>query len=71
MYLTANMYTASGSFAYAKIRILKKSELYDPATTTLTFQDIWNLKTKTARWPVRFTRRKSVAAWATAIPPEF
>jgi len=45
VYLTANMFDVSSNvLQYAKIRILKKSELYNPATTTLTFQDIWNLK---------------------------
>ncbi len=45
VYLTANMFNVSSNvLQYAKIRILKKSELYNPATTTLTFQDIWNLK---------------------------
>ncbi|MBV6464874.1 MAG: hypothetical protein PGMFKBFP_00139 [Anaerolineales bacterium] len=45
VYLTANMFDVSSNvLQYAKIRILKKSELYNPAAATLTFQDIWNLK---------------------------
>lgn len=45
VYLTANMFNVfSNILQYAKIRILKKSELYNPATTTLTFQDIWDLR---------------------------
>lgn len=44
VYLSGNMYNFSNSFQYAKIRILKKSDLYNAATTTLNWQDIWNLK---------------------------
>lgn len=44
VYLTANMFNAADVFQYAKIRILKKAELYTPATTTLTFQDLWDLR---------------------------
>jgi hypothetical protein len=44
VYLTANMYTRLNTLQYAKIRILKKSELYNPATVTLTYQDIWDLQ---------------------------
>ena len=44
IYLTANMFnTATAVQQYAKVRILKKSELYNPATTALTYQDIWDL----------------------------
>jgi hypothetical protein len=44
VYLSGNMYSQGGSFQYGKIRVLKKSELYNTATTTLTFKDLWNLK---------------------------
>jgi hypothetical protein len=44
VYLSGNMYNFSNAFQYAKIRILKKSDLYNAATTTLNWQDIWNLK---------------------------
>ncbi|MBL8177063.1 MAG: hypothetical protein JNK48_20485, partial [Bryobacterales bacterium] len=45
VYLATDMLTAfSPTFQYSKIRILKKSELYNPATTTLTYQDIWDLR---------------------------
>lgn len=44
VYLTANMFSVSNRFQYAKVRILKKSELYNTATKTLTYQDIWDLK---------------------------
>jgi hypothetical protein len=45
VYLAGNLFNpGSGSFLYGKIRVLKKSELYNPATTTLTFADAWNLK---------------------------
>lgn len=43
VYMTGNMFGFSG-LQYAKLRILKKSELYNPATTTLTFKDIIDLK---------------------------
>jgi hypothetical protein len=43
VYLTGNMFGFSG-LQYAKLRILKKSELYNPATTTLTFRDIIDLR---------------------------
>lgn len=42
IYLTANMFNA-GVLQYAKVRILKKSEVYNPAVTALTYQDIWDL----------------------------
>ena len=45
VYLAGNLFSpGSGSFLYGKIRVLKKSELYDSATTTLTYNDAWNLK---------------------------
>jgi S-layer homology domain len=45
VYLTGNFYRPNSDIlVYAKIRILKKSELYNPATTTLTYQDIWGMK---------------------------
>ncbi|MBL8211366.1 MAG: S-layer homology domain-containing protein [Bryobacterales bacterium] len=44
VYLTGNMFDALGDLVYAKLRILKKSELYNPTTTTLTYRDIVNLK---------------------------
>ncbi|MBL8212431.1 MAG: S-layer homology domain-containing protein [Bryobacterales bacterium] len=45
VYLTANMINpADSTVQYAKIRILKKSELYNPNTTTLTHLDLWDLR---------------------------
>ena len=45
LYITSNMFSfGTGTFQYAKIRILKKSELYSSSTTALTYQDIFNLK---------------------------
>lgn len=44
VYLTGNMYNAFNTLQYAKIRILKKSELYNPNSTAVTYQDIWDLK---------------------------
>lgn len=41
VYLSGNMYSASsGAFQYAKVRVLKKTDLYNPALTTLPFQEI-------------------------------
>ncbi len=44
VYLTGNMLNALGTLQYAKLRILKKTELYNPASTAVTFQDIWDLR---------------------------
>lgn len=44
VYLTGNMFSFLNVLQYAKLRIYKKSELYNPATTTLTFRDIWDMK---------------------------
>ena len=40
IYLSGNMYNVSGNFQYAKMRVLKKSDVYNPATTTLPYQEI-------------------------------
>ena len=45
VYLTANMFSAvTNQVQYAKVRLLKMVELYNPGTTTLTYQDIFNLQ---------------------------
>lgn len=46
VYLTANMFDGSFpfDFLYAKLRIFKKSELYNPATATLSWIDIDDLR---------------------------
>jgi len=44
VYLTGNMFDALGAFHYSKVRILKKSELYNPATQALTYRDLWDLR---------------------------
>ena len=40
IYLSGNMFNVSVNLQYAKVRILKKSDVYNPATTTIsgTFQ---------------------------------
>lgn len=43
VYLTGNMFS-SQTFVYAKVRVLKKSELYNAATTALTWRDFWDLR---------------------------
>lgn len=40
IYLSGNMFNVSSIFQYAKIRVIKKSDLYNPATTTLPYQEI-------------------------------
>jgi hypothetical protein len=40
IYLSGNMFNSAGAFQYAKIRVVKKSDLYNPATTTLPYQEI-------------------------------
>jgi hypothetical protein len=46
IYLSGNMYNVSGVFQYAKIRVLKKSDVYNPATTTLPYQEIGSVTAK-------------------------
>jgi len=43
VYLAGNMFSPT-QFQYAKIRVLKKSELYNPSTTTLSFTDAYNMQ---------------------------
>jgi len=40
IYLSGNMFNGPNNFQYAKIRVVKKSDLYNPATTTLPYQEI-------------------------------
>jgi hypothetical protein len=45
LYVTSNQFSfVSFTFQYAKLRIIKKSDLYNLTTTTLPYQDIFNLK---------------------------
>jgi len=43
VYLSGNMYNSDQAFQYAKIRVLLKSDLYNPAATTLPYQDLFQL----------------------------
>jgi hypothetical protein len=43
VYLTGNLFSPL-SFQYAKIRVVRKSDLYNSAATTLPFTDYWNLQ---------------------------
>jgi len=44
VYVTTNQFSFSAfTFQYAKVRIIRKSDLYNPATTTLPYQDIFKL----------------------------
>ncbi|HEV3196349.1 MAG TPA: S-layer homology domain-containing protein, partial [Bryobacteraceae bacterium] len=40
VYLSGNMYSVSGLFQYAKVRVLKKSDVYNPAATSLPYQEL-------------------------------
>ncbi|MBL8228820.1 MAG: S-layer homology domain-containing protein [Bryobacterales bacterium] len=44
VYLTGNMFDAFDTFRYAKLRILKKTELYNPATTALNYRELIDLR---------------------------
>jgi hypothetical protein len=47
IYLGGNLFSPasiSGTFQYAKIRVLKKSEVYNPSSTSISYSDIWNLQ---------------------------
>jgi hypothetical protein len=46
IYLSGNMFNTAGNFQYAKIRVVKKSDLYNPATTTLPYQEIGSAQGK-------------------------
>jgi hypothetical protein len=46
IYLSGNMYNVSGIFQYAKIRVVKKSDIYNPATTTLPYQEFGSVTAK-------------------------
>jgi hypothetical protein len=43
VYLAGNMYNPNQAFQYAKIRVLPKSDLYNPASTSLPYQDVYKL----------------------------
>jgi hypothetical protein len=45
VYVTTNQFGLSDFlFKYAKVRIFRKTELYNPATVTLPYQDLFNMK---------------------------
>ncbi len=44
IYLTSNNFSFGGSYNYAKIRVLKKSELYASNPGEVEWADFWNLK---------------------------
>lgn len=45
VYITANMFSFSGSYQYAKIRVIRKSELYwSGSGSSLTWSDWWNMQ---------------------------
>jgi hypothetical protein len=46
IYLSGNMYNVSATFQYAKLRVLKKSDVYNQAATSLPYQEIGSAATK-------------------------
>ena len=46
VYLSGNMYNVSAVFQYAKVRVVKKSDIYNPATTTLPYQELGSANAK-------------------------
>ena len=46
IYLSGNMYNISGNFQYAKIRVLKKTDVYNQAATTLPYQELGSAAAK-------------------------
>jgi hypothetical protein len=46
IYLSGNMYNISSNFQYAKIRVLKKTDVYNQAATTLPYQEIGSAAAK-------------------------
>ena len=46
VYLSGNMYNTSGNFQYAKIRVIRKSDLYKPTLTTLPYQEFGSATAK-------------------------
>jgi len=46
IYLAGNMFDVNGAFQYAKIRVLKMSDVYNPAATTLPYQDFGSATAK-------------------------
>lgn len=43
VYVTSNQFSAAGAFQYAKIRVLKKTQLYE-GTSKVTWKDFWGMK---------------------------
>lgn len=46
IYLSGNMYNVSSNFQYAKLRVLKKVDIYNQAATTLPYQEIGSAAVK-------------------------
>ncbi len=44
IYITSNQFTFSGSFNYAKIRILNKADLYAATPGVVNWKDLWDIK---------------------------
>jgi hypothetical protein len=46
IYLSGNMFNVSANFQYAKVRVLKKADVYNPAATALPYQEIGSATAK-------------------------
>jgi hypothetical protein len=44
IYITPNQFNFSGGFAYVKLRVIPKTDLYDPACPPVTYTDFWDLR---------------------------
>jgi len=44
VYLSGNMFSTANQFQYGKIRVIKKSDLYNSGATTIPWQDVFNLQ---------------------------
>ncbi|MFH0736837.1 MAG: YCF48-related protein [bacterium] len=45
IYITSNQFSFAGSFNYAKIRIISKTDLYAATPGVINFKDLWDIKT--------------------------
>ena len=44
IYITSNQFTFAGSFSYAKLRIINKSDLYAATPGVVNWKDLWDIK---------------------------
>jgi hypothetical protein len=44
VYVSMNVYSSANQFVYGRVRAIRKADLYNPATTTLPWYDIWGFR---------------------------